>query len=341
MSFMSTYHFDTDDAITHGIPEAIILYNLKWWIFKNKTNNTHQHDVEIDGKAVTRTWTYNSAKAFSIQYPWWNSQAIRRILMSLEKKGVVLCGNFNKMKQDRTKWYALKNEDEIMAEVSDSWTGKDQRKKKKKESTESETASITNDGALFKNETASAESETPLPDRNHTDRNQHIQTPPLTPQRGEEHADEISPSKPLDPQNPKDTSSALRPFSKLRNRMIGVANGWYHRRETTQWSPTELRKLTAIMKRPDFIEEVKTLQAYRKHLENKSELDFFPHSISTLLTGWNRHLDQARTKLPQHTFSSPSVAVYEESEEEKKYRQETKEARARQRADAGLPPEEE
>lgn len=94
-----TYQFDTDIAQEFGVPEAIMIYNLAFWIRKNEANGRHFHDG--------RFWTYNSAEAFTKLFPFWTSGQIRRILSSLEDKGVLLTGNFNASQYDRTKWYAF------------------------------------------------------------------------------------------------------------------------------------------------------------------------------------------------------------------------------------------
>ncbi len=104
------YSFDIEDAKMYGVDEAIMLYNIKFWVMKNKANEKNQFEIEIDGKIEIRTWTFNSHRAFSELFPFWSTKQIRRIMNNLEVKGAVLSGNYNKIKYDRTKWYALKHE---------------------------------------------------------------------------------------------------------------------------------------------------------------------------------------------------------------------------------------
>jgi hypothetical protein len=96
------YQFNVELATEYGVDEAIMLHNLIFWLRKNKTNNQNF----IEG----RTWTYNSADSFSELFPFWNKRKIARVLTSLEDKGVIISGNHNKVKYDRTKWYALNDE---------------------------------------------------------------------------------------------------------------------------------------------------------------------------------------------------------------------------------------
>lgn len=96
------HHFNTDYATKYGIEEAIVINNLQFWINKNKANNKHSYD--------DRTWTYNSYKAFSELFPYWNEHKIKRILDSLINQEVLVKGNYNKSGYDRTCWYAFKDE---------------------------------------------------------------------------------------------------------------------------------------------------------------------------------------------------------------------------------------
>ena len=99
------HHFKIRDAKRYGITEAILLYNLRFWIAKNKANGKHLHKG--------RTWTYNSCKAFSVLFPYLSESQIKRALASLVKQGAILKDNFNKKRYDRTSWYALTDESEL------------------------------------------------------------------------------------------------------------------------------------------------------------------------------------------------------------------------------------
>lgn len=94
-----TYQFDTDIAAQYGVDESIMIANLQFWIRKNEANGKHFHEG--------RFWTYNSIDAFTKLFPFWTARQIRRILKSLEEKGVIVTGNYNTSAYDRTTWYAF------------------------------------------------------------------------------------------------------------------------------------------------------------------------------------------------------------------------------------------
>jgi hypothetical protein len=96
------YIFDVKDAEQYGLEEAVMLYNIKYWITLNKANNTNFNDG--------RTWTYNSVSAFKKLFPFWTERQIGRILKSLIDKHILITGNYNKIAYDRTLWYAFSDE---------------------------------------------------------------------------------------------------------------------------------------------------------------------------------------------------------------------------------------
>jgi hypothetical protein len=96
---MKEHHFKVEDAIKYGVECAVILYNLRFWLEKNKANGTNIHEG--------RVWTYNSVKAWSELFPYLTQDQIRYKLGILEKAGVIKKGNFNKAPYDRTAWYTI------------------------------------------------------------------------------------------------------------------------------------------------------------------------------------------------------------------------------------------
>lgn len=96
------HSFDTDLAAEIGMKEAVIFKNLSFWILKNEANQRHFYDGN--------TWTYNSVKAFSEIFYYMSPKEIRNALAKLESCGLIISGNYNSMKTDRTKWYALTEE---------------------------------------------------------------------------------------------------------------------------------------------------------------------------------------------------------------------------------------
>ncbi len=93
------HQFDPDIAVECGIPAAVLFQNIVFWIEKNETNNTNFHDGSY--------WTYNSIKAFTLQFPYLTQKQIRTALSRLSDAEYIKTGNYNEAIYDRTLWYAL------------------------------------------------------------------------------------------------------------------------------------------------------------------------------------------------------------------------------------------
>ena len=117
------YSFDIEHAKEYGVDEAIMVYNLQFWLLKNKASGKNFHD--------NHTWTFNSAEAFTILFPFWSPKQIRRILKSLESQGVLITGNYNKSKYDKTLWYAFKDENKFLTLCPNGKTEKTERENRK------------------------------------------------------------------------------------------------------------------------------------------------------------------------------------------------------------------
>lgn len=93
------HYFDIHVAKSYGVNCAIILQNIWHWVRKNEANGKHYHDGYF--------WTYNSTKAFSDLFPYLSQRQIETALKKLKDDGVIITGNYNEMKYDRTLWYAI------------------------------------------------------------------------------------------------------------------------------------------------------------------------------------------------------------------------------------------
>ncbi|PKE17795.1 DnaD domain protein [Macrococcoides caseolyticum] len=78
-----------------GLNEAIILQQMHYWLSKSN----HKHDG--------RMWIYNTVKGWAEQFPFWSESTIKRAINNLTKKELVLIGNYNKAKFDKTLWYSI------------------------------------------------------------------------------------------------------------------------------------------------------------------------------------------------------------------------------------------
>jgi len=101
------HSFDIDVAEKYGITEAIIIHNIAFWSKKTVTDYTAWKYKLHEGLA----WVYNSVSAWQVLFPYMSMKKIRTALKSLETKGALRSANFNKMKADRTKWYAICNKE--------------------------------------------------------------------------------------------------------------------------------------------------------------------------------------------------------------------------------------
>jgi hypothetical protein len=104
MSHISSQHhsFDIVLAVKYGIEEAILIHHFQHWIRFNR----------LRGKNIIeeRAWTFQTWKDIAAHFPYLNLDRIRRLCERLVKLGILLKGNFNKRKMDKTCWYAFVDE---------------------------------------------------------------------------------------------------------------------------------------------------------------------------------------------------------------------------------------
>lgn len=93
------HSFDVNHAKEYGMVEAVLLSGFNFWLTHNMANGTNYHDG--------LWWTYNSIEAYEELYPYLTAAKIRKALAHLEDEGLIVTGNYNRVRFDRTKWYAL------------------------------------------------------------------------------------------------------------------------------------------------------------------------------------------------------------------------------------------
>lgn len=96
------HHFNVEVAKKYGVPVAIVLNHLSFWLIKNRANNKHYYDG--------RYWTYNSVKAFQEIFPYWTYKQMRLVLEKVKESGLIFTGNYNSSQYDQTTWYSLTDE---------------------------------------------------------------------------------------------------------------------------------------------------------------------------------------------------------------------------------------
>ena len=103
------HSFDIKIAEQYGVVEAIIYKNLLFWIMKHKAEGKNYHDGKY--------WSYNTIKSFQELFPYLSYEKIRKAINKLVEEGVLIKGNYNVNKYDRTLWYAFAEEPEELRAI--------------------------------------------------------------------------------------------------------------------------------------------------------------------------------------------------------------------------------
>lgn len=83
-------------AMLNSLDEAVILQQIHYWIEKKQNYREGRY------------WVYNSMENWMRQFPWIKSRTtLTRYFNNLEKKGLLITGNYNKAGFDKTKWYTI------------------------------------------------------------------------------------------------------------------------------------------------------------------------------------------------------------------------------------------
>ena len=85
---MAIHALEPEVAVEVGINAAIIYKNIQYWCDHNKKNDKNCFEGYY--------WTYNSMKAFKDDFPYLSDKQIRIALETLENKGYIKVGNYNK-----------------------------------------------------------------------------------------------------------------------------------------------------------------------------------------------------------------------------------------------------
>ena len=104
------HFFNPELAECYGVPEAIMLNHLVYWISTNAMKGSNYYDG--------RYWTFNSIHNFTAYFPYWSENQISRVLKSLTDKKVLITGVYNKHSYDRTKWYAFHDEKHFLTKYN-------------------------------------------------------------------------------------------------------------------------------------------------------------------------------------------------------------------------------
>ena len=96
-----------EHAIAFGHREAVILFHFMFWIKKNRENKKHFHKGQY--------WSYGSISDLQkFYFPFFTISQLRLGIDSLLEQKALIKDNFNKMKYDKTSWYALSDENRLI-----------------------------------------------------------------------------------------------------------------------------------------------------------------------------------------------------------------------------------
>lgn len=96
-----------------GLNESIVLQQVHYWLEINRKAKINFHD--------NRTWTYNSiAKWQKENFDFWSVDTVKRTFAKLVKRKILLTGNYNEYKYDKTIWYTIDYEklDNLLSEYN-------------------------------------------------------------------------------------------------------------------------------------------------------------------------------------------------------------------------------
>ena len=91
--------FNTNVAIEFGDRVALLIQHFAQWTFNNLANKRNIHDGYC--------WSYDTLEALQKTFPYWTKSQLETTIGNAVKAGLIIKGNYNAHKYDRTCWYAL------------------------------------------------------------------------------------------------------------------------------------------------------------------------------------------------------------------------------------------
>ena len=91
--------FNTNVAVQYDVNIAVLLQYFKYYTGKPQNNPEHIHDDLF--------WIRSTIQEINELFIYWSRKQIQNIINKAVKSGLLVKGNYNKNKHDRTIWYAL------------------------------------------------------------------------------------------------------------------------------------------------------------------------------------------------------------------------------------------
>lgn len=85
-------------AVKIGLNQAIVVQQLYYWLQISKNIR--------DG----HKWVYKTLEDWQKEFPFWSKSTLERTIRKLEEDQLIVVGNYNRLKMDRTKWYRINYE---------------------------------------------------------------------------------------------------------------------------------------------------------------------------------------------------------------------------------------
>jgi hypothetical protein len=98
-NYTMNHQFNVKLAVDFSVNIALFLDHLKFWTFRNLANKTNIHDGLC--------WAYDTIDAMADIFPYWSKSQRETVIKSALDAELIVKGNFNKTRFDRTVWYAL------------------------------------------------------------------------------------------------------------------------------------------------------------------------------------------------------------------------------------------
>lgn len=97
---MAVHSYNVEIAIEYGIEEAILIHHFAYWIGEHVTNGIDLHEG--------RFWSFDKTDALYAVLPEFKSKKkIEYFINKLVDKDILMKGNFNNVKFNRTLWYTF------------------------------------------------------------------------------------------------------------------------------------------------------------------------------------------------------------------------------------------
>jgi len=91
--------FSVKIAVIAGIPAAVILQYISFWVKANEDEGRNYEDG--------RYWTYLTVKDIKEKFPYLSENQVRLAIKKLKENNLVHTGNYNHKSFDHTTWFTL------------------------------------------------------------------------------------------------------------------------------------------------------------------------------------------------------------------------------------------